>query len=65
MEVRFVGGESTKITIDSGAEENVCPWEWGEQLGIHESVKKVNFRGASGHHIKHHGQRGVQVKSPF
>ena len=32
MDVEFVGGEKTVITVDSGAEESVCPWEWGETL---------------------------------
>ena len=32
MEVMFVGGERTTITVDSGAEENVCPWDWGRDL---------------------------------
>jgi hypothetical protein len=27
MDVNFVGGEKTTITVDSGAEENVCPWD--------------------------------------
>ena len=30
MQVRFLGGEKTEITVDSGAEEKVCPWEWGK-----------------------------------
>ena len=29
MQVKFVGGEKTEIIVDSGAEEHVCPWEWG------------------------------------
>ena len=35
MEVQFVGGEKTTITVDSGAEESVCPWS-GERdcLGL-------------------------------
>eukprot|EP00973_Karenia_brevis_P093484 12417513-Karenia_brevis.AAC.1 len=28
--VNFVGGGPTEITVDSGAEESVCLWEWGE-----------------------------------
>ena len=26
MQVKFSNGEQTEITVDSGAEENVCPW---------------------------------------
>ena len=29
MQVKFRNGENTEITVDSGAEENVCPWGWG------------------------------------
>ena len=32
MQVKFVGEEYIEITVDSGAEENVCPCEWGKQL---------------------------------
>ena len=41
MEVDFVGGGRTWITIDSGAEENVCPWEWGEKFGVNMLGKKM------------------------
>ena len=36
MDVSFVGVDKTSITVDSGAEENVCPLEWGEQFGIQQ-----------------------------
>ena len=29
MDVSFLGGKKTEITVDSGAEENVCPKDWG------------------------------------
>ena len=29
MDVYVVGGGKTEITVDSGAEEDVCPREWG------------------------------------
>eukprot|EP00973_Karenia_brevis_P038942 5376048-Karenia_brevis.AAC.1 len=29
LKVDFAGGGPTEITVDSGAEESVCPWEWG------------------------------------
>ena len=66
MEVSFVGGEKTEITVDSGAEENVCPWEWGEGLfGTREADKWMTFRNASGGLIPHWGARDVRVTSPF
>ena len=65
LDVAFVGGEKTEITVDSGAEENVCPWEWGEQFGVQEAERRLRFRNASGGEIVHYGQRDVQVVSPF
>ena len=65
MQVRFAGGERTEITVDSGAEENVCPWEWGEEFGVDRSGKKMVFRGANGAWINHFGERKVFVYSPF
>ena len=65
MEVNFVGGGRTEITVDSGAEENVCPWEWGEQFETTDADTWMNFRNASGGHIAHYGRRDVLVTSPF
>ena len=65
MEVSFVGGGRTEITVDSGAEENVCPWEWGELFEVKEADRWKNFRNASGGHIEHHVSRDVLVTSPF
>ena len=39
MDVSFDNGMSTAITVDSGAEENVCPYDWGQQCGIREPEK--------------------------
>jgi hypothetical protein len=65
MDVCFVGGERTEITVDSGAEENVCPWGWGEQFEVKPANTWMNFRNASGGFIEHFGKRDVLVKSPF
>ena len=65
MEVNFVGGEKTTITVDSGAEENVCPWERGEKFGIKDADKGMIFKNNSGGVIPHYGQREVKVMSPF
>jgi len=66
MDVCFVGGERTSITVDSGAEENVCPWEWGHALfGMREADRWMTFRNASGGEMLHYGSRDVLVTSPF
>ena len=65
MEVNFVGGHRTEITVGSGAEENVCPWEWGVQFGMEPADKEMLFRNASGGIIEHYGKRNVSVVSTF
>ena len=63
MDVDFVGGWKGEITVDSGAEESVCPWEWGSRFKVNEGVPKLNFRVANGSAIKHHGERFGLVTS--
>ena len=65
LDVTFPSGERTSITVDSGAEENVCPWGWGDQFPTREVDYLMNFRGASGEYIGHYGQKDVVVASPF
>ena len=63
MEVQFVGGEKTRSMVDSGAEENVCPYDWGQQFGIRDPVRWKNFSGANGSRIEHYGTRDIKVVS--
>ncbi len=63
MDVSFVNGTSTSITVDSGAEENVCPYDWGSQFGMRDPVSWKNFCGANGSRIDHYGTRDVKVVS--
>ena len=65
MDVEFSNGNRTSITVDSGAEESVCPWEWGEQFPVLKKGPLRGFRSASGGEIHHHGSREVVVRSPF
>ena len=66
MEVKFVGGERTTIIVDSGAEENVCPWDWGRELfGTRDASKWMSFRSATGAPIEHWGARDIKVVSLF
>ena len=61
MDVSFENGMSTSITVDSGAQESVCPYEWGQQFGIRDPILWKNFSGANGSRIGHHGTRDVEV----
>ena len=63
MDVHFDNGSSTSITVDSGAEENVCPYEWGTVFGIRDPERWKNFCGANGSRIEHFGTRNVRVVS--
>ena len=65
LNVDFVNGGSTSITVDSGAEESVCPKDWGSQFGIRPASRSLNLLNASGGHIMHHGERSIQVEAPF
>ena len=54
------------ITVDSGAEESVCPWEWGEKLFGTTAVESwMTFTNASGGNIPHWVKREIKVVSPF
>ena len=65
MDVNFVGGAHTEITVDSGAEESVCPPWWGKEFGLEEAGVWMNLTGAGGPPIEHLGQRHVLVESGF
>ena len=57
-------GENGEIVVDSGAEETVCPKNWGDQFRIDEAPP-LCLRDASGNEIAHWGQRDVVVSSSF
>ena len=65
LDLHFVGGGKTELTVDSGAEENVCPKEWGSAFGIRNPDQWMSFRGANGQQIVHYGHRDIKVESPF
>ena len=60
MHVDFPDGDTTKITYHSGAEENVCPKWWGQQLKT-EDKGRMRFTNASGGKIARLGERKVKV----
>ena len=64
------GDEWQQLTIDSAAEENVCPKGWGQkQFGTSpvEENKKIKFVAANGNSIDHYDERKVTLntKSTF
>ena len=71
--VRRRGGESEgwesmgeeHVTIDSGAEESVCPLGWGEGFGMTVVTpgKEMRMVGAGGGEMQHFGSRKVTIKA--
>jgi hypothetical protein len=54
------------ITVDSGAEESVCPKGFGEDFGVEEvKGKGMNLVDASGGRIEHWGTRRVTFTKGF
>ena len=50
-----------EVTIDSGAEESVCPLWWGEEFEISGPAENINLINASGEAIVHYGTRRVEM----
>ena len=61
----MMNGAVSEITVDSAAEESVCPWEFGEGFGIEEVRRghEMKLINASGGRIEHHGKRQVTFKA--
>jgi hypothetical protein len=51
-----------EITVDSAAEESVCPREWCKEFGTKEPVKWLKFVNASGGQMGHYGERTANFK---
>jgi hypothetical protein len=53
------------ITVDSAAEESVCPVEWCKAMGTRPVGvgKQMNLINASGGRIEHYGERDVRFKA--
>ena len=54
---------TTEITVDSAADESVCPERWAEQFKLNpvENGKEMRFVNASGGRIQHLGSRRVAM----
>jgi hypothetical protein len=69
MDVEFVirtNGELVslgkgEITVDSAAEESVCPKEWGGAFGLKTAKREMKFCTASGQPMEHYGERSVTM----
>ena len=56
---------TTEITVDSAAEESVCPLHWAEQFRLNpvEAGQELRLVNASGGRINHWGSRRVAMHS--
>ena len=54
---------STEITIDSAAEESVCPQKWAESFGLQAVDIHLKLVNASGGRIQHLGKKGREFQS--
>ena len=61
-EDKFMKIGSEVITIDSGAEESVCPLSWGEAFGLNpvRAGGEMRMINAAGDTMPHYGSRKVQ-----
>ena len=50
---------SAEITVDSAADESVCPRRWAEQFGTGPKSRQLKLVNASGGPIAHYGSRRV------
>ena len=67
VDVVLVGsGKKTEITIDSAAEEAVCPAEWAAEFGTTQVKKgeEMSLVSANGGKIEHFGTRKVIFEAP-
>ena len=54
-----------QVTIDSGAEESVCPLGWGGDFGMTVVApgREMKMVSAGGGEMKHFGSRKVTIKA--
>jgi hypothetical protein len=58
---RKIGAD--EITIDSAAEESVCPRNWAVAFGTKEAGRKLKFINASGGEMGHYGERVASFRT--
>jgi hypothetical protein len=58
---RKIGAD--EITIDSAAEESVCPRHWATEFGTKGTDKKLKFVNASGGVMGHYGERVASFRT--
>ena len=60
---RWAPAGAGEITIDSAAEESVCPKDWGKVYPMKEPERKLHFTNASGGRMNHYGERRTTFRT--
>ena len=63
IDIKLKDGYWTEVTVDSAAEESVCPKEWAKMYEMKpvQEGRQLRLVNASGGPIKHYGQRDMLV----
>jgi hypothetical protein len=61
-EKRWRGISIGEITVDSAAEESVCPRDWCQEFGTKTPTKWLKFVNASGGQMGHYGERTAKFR---
>ena len=63
IDTKLKDGYWTKVTVDSAAEESVCPKEWAKmyEMKLVKEGRQLRLVNASWGPIKHYGQRDMPV----
>ena len=67
VDVVLVGsGQKTEITIDSAAEESVCPKDWAAEFKMADlqEGEEMTLISANGGKIDHYGKRKIVFEAP-
>ena len=50
LDVKMPNGEWKEIIVDSGAVDNVRPWDWASEFGLNEvsDENRIKFAGPNG-----------------
>ena len=63
LDGKYKGSKEVSIVVDSGAEENVCPYGWDQEFGMTNPSVWLDFSGANGANIDHYGQRTLIMEA--
>jgi hypothetical protein len=60
---RWRSAGAGEISVDSAAEESVCPKSWGGQFPLKEPARWMRFVNASGGSMNHYGEKVATIRT--